>query len=212
MVEFVMNNQDRHKKLSILDYGGGGGQFALVLKSMFPKAEVFIVDMDDNALLDEFRAMNKQIKFSDFDSNKRKFDIIFMNDVFEHVTFPVDLLTKLHSKLNEDGRIFIDTPCHFWLYPLTKIFSRRVHKKLLEGTVSDDHQQIWSKKSFHIATYKARLSIVKFKILSEYTQGAEFYLKNMGIEYGLLKLCGKIFYFLAPLIARNKIMSVLISK
>jgi 2-polyprenyl-3-methyl-5-hydroxy-6-metoxy-1,4-benzoquinol methylase len=208
MALFTMNDADRRKNLSVLDYGGGGGQFALVLKSLFPRTDIFIVDMDNERLLDEFRPLNKQIKFENFEDNTQKFDVIFMNDVFEHVSFPVEVLATLRSKLKDGGRIFIDTPCHFWLYPVTKILSKKIHTKLLNGTVDYDHQQIWSKTSFEVAVKKAGLKIQKFTRLSEYTQGADFYLNNMKIEKGVVRLAGKLFYWLSPYIAQNKIMAV----
>ena len=122
MTLFALNDEDRKKSLKVLDYGGGGGQFSLVLKSLFPKSEVWIVDMNNERLLDEYRPLNKQIKFEEFHASTHKFDVIFLNDVFEHVTFPNEVLSLLRSRLNPKGRIFIDTPCTFWLYPLTKIF------------------------------------------------------------------------------------------
>lgn len=208
MALFALDDSDRQKSLCVLDYGGGGGQFSLVIKSLFPKTIVYIVDMVNEKLLDEFEPLNKQIKFKDFESNSVKFDIIFMNDVFEHVSDPLSVLITLQSKLSERGRIFIDTPCQFWIYPFTRFFSKKIYTKLLKGTVNHDHQQIWSEKSFETVIKKAGLKIVKFSKLSEYTQGANFYLENMGIN-SWLKFIGELFYSLAPYIAKNKIVAVL---
>lgn len=206
MAQFALNDNQRHRKLQILDYGGGGGQFSLVLKSLYPLADSFIVDMQDNILLDVYRPMNQQIKFADFELDARKFDVIFMNDVFEHVSDPIGLLRVLRIKLKEDGYIFIDTPCQFWLYSFTKIISRNIHIKVLRGTVDYDHQQIWSKKSFETALNKSGFKITKYKQLSEYTQGASFYLDNMGIKNIFIRALGYLFVMLSPVIAKNKIM------
>ena len=203
--EFISRNME----MEILDYGGGGGQFALVMKSLYPKSNCTIVDMNDIRLLETYASVNNQIKFADFESSTKKFDFIFMNDVFEHLTFPLETLELLKKKLKPNGKIFIDTPCTFWLYPVTKFFSKRIHAKLLKGTVDADHQQIWSTKSFFTICHKAELSVLRFKKLSEYTQSAEFYLDNMGIKNTILKLFGKIFFRLSPVIARNKIMAVI---
>lgn len=208
---FTLANFDRQKSLCVLDYGGGHGQFALILKSLFPKTETYIVDMVNERLLDEFKPLNKQIKFEDFEENSIRFDYIFMNDVLEHVSEPVNVLNGLREKLNDGGRIFIDTPCQFWLYPLMKILSKKIYTKLLRGTVSYDHQQIWSKNSFYYVIEKAGLRIIKFSFLSEFTYGAEFYLNNMGITNRPIRYIARLFYFLAPFIARNKIMAVVSS-
>jgi 2-polyprenyl-3-methyl-5-hydroxy-6-metoxy-1,4-benzoquinol methylase len=208
MALFALTDDDRQRPLKVLDYGGGGGQFALVAKSLFPLIDVYVVDLDNNKLLDQYRPLNKQIKFEEFEMNSEKFDVIFMNDVFEHVTDPRGVLADLRTRLVPGGRIFIDTPCEFWLYPVTKFFSRKIHTQLLRGTVDADHQQIWTSKSFDTVVHKAELKTVKFVRLSEYTQPASFYLKNMGITNPIVKLAGRVFFSLSPLIARNKIMAI----
>ena len=107
MILYALSNNDRKKNLKVLDYGGGGGQFSLVAKSLFPKLDTYIVDLNDLRLLEAFKPLNKQIKFKDFPLNKTKFDIIFMNDVFEHLTDPISVLKKLKN------RIFLFI-CAFW--------------------------------------------------------------------------------------------------
>lgn len=199
----------RDNEIETLDYGGGGGQFALVFKSLYPKSNCTIVDMVDIRFLEIYAPMSHQIKFVDFENNTKKFDFIFMNDVFEHLTFPLETLELLREKLKPNGKIFIDTPCTFWLYPITKFFSKHIHTKLLKGTVDADHQQIWSTKSFYTICQKAGFSVMSYKRLSEYTQPPEFYLDHMGITNPLLRLLGRIFVRLSPLISRNKIMAVI---
>ena len=209
MTAFCDEYLSRESELDILDYGGGGGQFALIFKSMYPNAKCKLVDMNDYRLLEAYASINDQIKFSEFEDNAAKFDFIFLNDVFEHLTLPRETLEMLRGKLKRNGKIFIDTPCTFWLYPITKFFSKSIHKKLLIGTVDYDHQQIWNTKSFNMIIQQAEFSAIKYKRLSEYTQPPEFYLDNMGIRNPFLRFLGKTFVFLAPLIARNKIMAVL---
>ncbi|HDZ62606.1 MAG TPA: class I SAM-dependent methyltransferase [Nitrospirae bacterium] len=210
MTLFALSDTDRYKELKVLDYGGGGGQFALVLKSLFPLSKVQITDISDVKLLDQFRPLNHQIKFANFKKDETKFDIIFMNDVFEHVSDPLEVLKTLSNKLaDQDSRIFIDTPRQFWIYPITRLFSKKLHIKLLRATVDYDHQQIWSRFSFTHIVGEANLSIVKYLETSQFTQPGDFYLNNMKITNPLMRLIGKIFYRFAPLIARNKIMAVL---
>jgi len=209
MTVFCEEYLSRQSELNILDYGGGGGQFALIFKSMYPKAKCNIVDMNDYRLLEAYAPMNKQIKFSKFEYDAAKFDFIFLNDVFEHLTLPKETLELLRGKLKQNGKVFIDTPCTFWLYPITKFFSKKIHKKLLVGTVDFDHQQIWTTNSFYSISQQTGFSVIKYKRLSEYTQPPEFYLDNMGIKNPFLRFLGKTFVFLAPFIARNKIMAVL---
>ncbi len=209
MVKFIMDESCKGRKLDILDYGGGGGQFALVCKSLFPEANIYITDISDEALLEEWSPLNIQIPFRDFGDDDKKFDYIFLNDVFEHVSDPLSVLKQLSGKLKSGGKMFIDTPKQFWIYPITKLFSRSLYNKVLRGTVSTAHLQIWSKKSFELVVNESNLKIYKYEETSEYTMPPDFYMKNMGIKNPIIKLAGKIFYKNAKMLARNKIVCVL---
>lgn len=209
MIRFAMDESYKGKRLDVLDYGGGGGQFALICRSHFPEANVFITDICDNALLLEWSTYSIQIPFKKFAEDSNKFDVIFMNDVFEHVSNPGFVLRQLATKLKAGGKIFIDTPKQFWIYPLTQLVSKSVYKKVLRGTVSTAHLQIWSRKSFELVVRESGLRIDKYAELSEYTMPADFYMKNMGISGPLLRLVARVFYGNAKWIAKNKIVSVL---
>ena len=210
MINYTIPKSQKNKKIKILDYGGGSGQFAKVCKMIYPSSEIYITDLYDEKLLEDFKKYNNQIKFNKFENNDVKFDFIFLNDVFEHLSNPIKVLKLLKQKLkSEDSKIFIDTPKIFWIYDFFSNLNTGIYKKILKGTIDQDHQQIWSKKSFHLAIEKSDLKVEKYKELTEFTQPAAFYLDAMKIENFLTRIMGKIFYFLAPIIARNKIISVL---
>lgn len=212
MIRFAMDESFKGRKLDILDYGGGGGQFALVCKSHFPEANVFITDIADEALLEEWSASNNQIPFGRFADDDTKFDLIFMNDVFEHVSDPASVLRQLAGKLKPGGKLFIDTPKQFWIYPVTKLVSKSLYTKVLRGTVSTAHLQIWTKESFELVVRECGLRVDKYEETSEYTMPADFYMNTMGISNPLLRIAGRVFYGNAKRIAKNKIVSVLSSR
>lgn len=209
MLEFIVDESFRNKKFDVLDYGGGGGQFALVCKSLFPQAAVYITDISDEALLDEWAPANKQIRFKEFEDDETKFDLIFLNDVFEHVSDPISILKTLAGKMKDSGSIFIDTPKQFWVYPVARTLSKSLYTKLLRGTVSNFHLQIWSKDSFERVVDASGLKIAKYVVTSEYTMPASYYFKHMGISNPVVKFCGNLLYRNARHLAKNKIMCVL---
>lgn len=209
MLRFAVPADQRGRKLDVLDYGGGGGQFALVCRSHFPEATVYITDISDEALLDEWRSLNRQIPFGKFARDATRFDVIFLNDVFEHVSDPVGVLTQLAAKLKTGGRIFVDTPKQFWIYPAAKMLSGSLYTKILRGTVTTFHLQIWSRSAFEKVADQAGLNIEKYHETSEYTMPAAFYLKNMGITNPILRAGGSLFYRNAKYLAKNKIMALL---
>ena len=212
MVRFTMDESCKGRTLDILDYGGGGGQFALVCKSHFPESNIFITDISDESLLKEWSDLNFQIPFRAFDGDDKKFDFIFLNDVFEHVSDPLFVLKQLKGKLKDGGKLFIDTPKQFWIYPFTKLLSKALYTKVLRGTVSAAHLQIWSKKAFELVVKESDLKIHTYKETSEYTMPADFYMKNMGIDSPILRIAGRVFYRNANWLAKNKIVCVLSRK
>ncbi len=210
MINYTIPNTKKNEKINILDYGGGSGQFAHICKKIFPNSDVYITDLYNEKLLDEFKKYNIQIKFKEFEKNNIKFDFIFLNDVFEHLSNPVKVLKLLKQKLkSKNSKIFIDTPKIFWIYNFFSYINLNIYRKILNGTIDQDHQQIWTKQSFNLAIKKSELKVEKYKELTEFTQNAAFYLDSMKIKSKLIRFLGSIFYFLAPIIARNKIISVL---
>jgi 2-polyprenyl-3-methyl-5-hydroxy-6-metoxy-1,4-benzoquinol methylase len=189
--------------------GAAGGQFAMVFKSHFPESTVYITDINDTSLLATWGPIQRHIPFADFDEDETKFDVIFLNDVFEHVNDPLGILKQLAQKLKDGGKIFIDTPKQFWIYPVTKAISKSLYQKVLTGTVSKAHLQIWTKQSFQLVVEKSGCSIDKHKEISEYTMPPEYYLRCMGIRNPFIKALGHLFYRNASWLAKNKIICVL---
>jgi 2-polyprenyl-3-methyl-5-hydroxy-6-metoxy-1,4-benzoquinol methylase len=200
------------RKIRVLDYGGGGGQFAFVVRSVLPLAEVYIVDINDHALIEQYSPLNRQIKWKDFEGDETLFDFIFLNDVFEHVNDPEGVLKNLSKKLAPGGKLFIDTPKQFWLYPVLRRVNKGLYSKLLKGTVSRAHLQIWTKKSFAYVVDEAGLKLEKYEELSEFTLKPHVYLDKMGIKNRLTLWLGNKFYENAKLLAKNKIQALVIRK
>jgi 2-polyprenyl-3-methyl-5-hydroxy-6-metoxy-1,4-benzoquinol methylase len=209
IVLFVLGESQKGREFKVLDYGAGGGQFALVCKSLFPQAAVFTTDLSDESLLDEWKPLNSQIPFRLFADDPTQYDAIFLNDVLEHVSDPSDVLRQLKGKLNTNGVIFVDTPKQFWLYPVIRFLSKTLYTKLLWATVHESHLQLWTKRSFMHALQHAGLRPRTYLETCEFTMPADYYLDNMGIRDYALRLLGRLFYRFARYLANNKIFAVL---
>tara|TARA_B100001057_G_C22734377_1_gene905175 strand:- start:113 stop:958 length:846 start_codon:yes stop_codon:yes gene_type:complete len=211
IITFAVEDETQ-RNYKVLDYGGASGQFALIFKSFFPKSNVYITDINDRSLFEEYKPLNNQIKYKEFISDDNKFDFIFLNDVYEHVEDPIELISLLEKKLEDNGKIFIDTPRQFWIYPLFKFFNSNLYKKILKGTVSRAHLQIWTDHSFQLSLNNTNLKISKKKYFTELTQDTEYYLRGMGIRNKLLK---KIILFFTAIFLfsfKNKIIAILSKK
>lgn len=196
--------------VKILDYGAGAGQFATICKSFIPWCKVYSVDIINYGLLNEYRPFTTQIEWGNFENDETLFDYIFLNDVFEHINDSRSTLEILAKKLKPSGKLFIDTPKQFWLYPMLRFSSKSLYGKLLKGTVSIAHLQIWSRKSFFSIVNQSGFRIEKYLELSEFSMQPNIYLKNMGINNIFLVYLGNLFYRGAKLVAKNKIMCLLV--
>lgn len=87
-----------------------------------------------------------QIPFADFGDDGRKFDFIFLNDVFEHVADPLFVLKQLSGKLRSTGKLFVYTPKQFWIYPIAQLVSKPLYLKVLKGTVFPQKRKMAGRK------------------------------------------------------------------
>lgn len=115
-VEFIKNNIfDTNKILNVLEVGPGKCHLHDNFKEKFDCKSYSAVETDKNlhSLIN-----NKNIKiFHSLEEIKsQKFDLIILSHVLEHILFPRKFLDKIHSLLNDDGKIFIDIPCLDYKY------------------------------------------------------------------------------------------------
>jgi len=100
----------------ILDIGCFVGTYLTVMKTLFPKAELYCIDLFDIHLT---KGMTGRLKITKHVGDiqeieipfKKKFDVIILTEVIEHLHYnPVDTLIKLRKALKPSGRIYITTP------------------------------------------------------------------------------------------------------
>ncbi len=163
---------------SVLDYGSGIGNFLNVCRRFNPN-EVLGVELNSRA-----RAIANQRGFkvvaNILELKDKKFDIIYMNDVIEHLRNPLQELLTLSMYLKEGGYIFVVTmnlwslkhwflrerwelitdPTHFYF------FHRKSLTNLLKQTgVFEDPMdcRIWVKFSHH-NLFRSALQFVLVKL------------------------------------------------
>ncbi|HVG42632.1 MAG TPA: class I SAM-dependent methyltransferase [Chitinophagaceae bacterium] len=97
----------KNEKINILDWGAGLGHFCLVAKKM-GNVNVYAYDFSNekNRHLEEAGIIVKNEQELDL----KFFHFINIDQVLEHVSDPVGLLTGCTKYLREDGIIFISTP------------------------------------------------------------------------------------------------------
>ena len=95
------------KNKNILDFGCGYGDFLMNLKNY---KSLSGVELRKDCINHIRRKFNKINISNDIDSLNKKFDVITMFHVLEHLPHQVDILKDLKSKLNKKGKIIIEVP------------------------------------------------------------------------------------------------------
>jgi SAM-dependent methyltransferase len=154
-------------KLAALDVGGGAGWLLTTAKAVEPRlTETTVVDLDADA---EARARAAGHDFflgpvESYETDK-KFDVIFLLNLIEHVADPVAVLTRMRGLLAPGGVIFVKTPNH------DSLDARLFQHRSWGGLHAPRHWVIFSPESFGQAARKAHLNVRSLKL----TQGAPFW-------------------------------------
>ncbi len=154
-------------EISVLDIGGGTGWMPDVLKKTDDRINFTqIVDIDEKAK--NIAEGNGHSYFEgtiETFNNDKKFHLILMLNLIEHVADPVSVLQKAQALLAPGGIIVIKTPN-------TDSWDARLYKKSYWGGLHcPRHWVIFSEKSFRLLLQSTSLKIKKLK----YTQGAPFW-------------------------------------
>ena len=97
----------------VLDFGCGAGHTLIKLQLEHPKWELFGFDISTNKEVKQVG--NVTIYYDDFarmesDFEPNSFDIIYLNNVLEHVHDPHDTLTRLRALLKPGSEMIIEIP------------------------------------------------------------------------------------------------------
>lgn len=155
------------QQINVLDVGGGTGWILDVLKKTDKRIEhTQVVDIDEKAK--SIAEKNGHAYFEgtieSFNTDKR-FHLILMLNLIEHVAEPLAVLQKAESLLTPGGMIVIKTPN-------TNSWDARLFKRSYWGGLHcPRHWVIFSEKSFRLLLQSTSLKINKLK----YTQGAPFW-------------------------------------
>ncbi|MDP3897354.1 MAG: class I SAM-dependent methyltransferase [Mesorhizobium sp.] len=154
--------------LSVLDIGGGTGWLADQVKAADPRfRSSTIVDIDPGARDVALQAGHAYFlgRFEEFDAAGRRFDLILMLNLIEHVPDPRAVLAKAASLLTPNGLIWIKTP------NFDSLDARLFRHRSWAGYHTPRHFVIFRRESLERIGREAGLEVAGF----EYTQGAPFW-------------------------------------
>ena len=155
------------KELAALDVGGGTGWLLSLAREVEPRlTHTAVVDIDAKAK-PEAEALGHDFhlgRIEGFESG-RKFDLILLLNLIEHVDDPVAVLAKMRSLLAPGGRILVKTPNH------DSLDSRLFRNRSWGGLHAPRHWVLFTPESFARAAGSAGLAVERTSL----TQGAPFW-------------------------------------
>ena len=160
-----------NKKKLILDYGCGDGKFL----KLFHQDNYRIYGADLNSPIIQ-KMKNENLKVYTYDEISKinkKFDLIYLRDVFEHSTNPKLLLNTLFSLCKIDGCIVLDGPIE-QNFSLTNIFiDLNKHLKKLLNLNQDNNLP------YHTVLY-SKNQLIKFVVQTNKFTNKEYKIYETG--------------------------------
>ena len=194
LINFIFNlKKFFHKKKDILDYGCGSGELAIALSHYYKNKNIFTADVFklDKKFIPKIK---KHYLINKLELKSKKFDIILMRHVFEHIFDLNNFIKGIKKNLkNKDSNLIIEVPNidSFW---------KKIMKERWPGYFYPFHYYVFSKQFL-----KEYLSKNDFKVISEKNLEPAIigsYLLTFGINKSICKLLSLIFYPLQFLISK----------
>lgn len=169
ILQEVISKQIKKKEdLNILDFGSGTGINVDLLQKY---GEVYIYEPNEYA--NKFLNSNfKNVIFTEAALNNisKKFDLIVLTDVLEHIESPISSLKKIRSLLKEGGKVIITVPAHNYLFSKKDSdlqHFRRYSKKSLKNNLVNANLKLdyFSYYNFFLSPLIIPMTLI-FKILN----------------------------------------------
>ena len=152
------------KDIFILEFGAGWGFWSKYAQ-------------DNNFNVSAFEVSKKRIEFmqknkiqieSNIDNSKYKYDLIYSEETFEHISDPRDTIIRLSGLLKNGGYFLLR-------FPSTFLFKLKLNKKYIP--TSDcahplEHINLFNKKSFNFMLEDTDLEIISFKSKFSFSFGS----------------------------------------
>ncbi len=136
---------------SILEIGCSSGAFGKLIKNERPGTVVWGIEPDEESAKKALKNLDHVIcsTFStELEELKgKKFDVICMNDVLEHMVNPDTVLLDCKSFLSPNGMIVASIPNILHFYNITQILLHQDWKYEDSGIMDNTHLRFFTKKS-----------------------------------------------------------------
>lgn len=111
----------------------------------------------------------------------RKFDVVLMADILEHLPFPGTLLNAVHGLLEDDGVIIISLPNSGWVDMVNKILNQD-WTLMTNGHFDHTHMRFFCRENVRSLLQSAGYEILKLQPLKS-QEDAPKYVEGMSLKF-----------------------------
>ena len=182
-VEFMTNI----KQMKILDWGAGTGEFCSIAKSLEHKP--FAYEFSEERIKTMNRLGIEVINEADLEENY--FDFINIDQVLEHLSWPLGELKKIARYLKNDGVIFVSTPNCLSIEKL--LINNSLTKKTFEQISPHQHINAFNNKTLRYLCESAGMVLLYMPFIKALFDGK---LEKKWVMKNYLKLFFATSFFL----------------
>jgi len=154
------------KGLNLFEVGIGACECMLAAKEM--GYNTFGIDVIERHVTDGQKKYDLDLQTADFNEfeSEKKWDIIIMGDVIEHVSDPIAALKKAEKMLNDDGALWVSTPNFESAFSITVGHDDAMKRQQY-------HLNYFSRDSFYMILEQCGLVPVDYKVSAHYNGSME---------------------------------------
>jgi len=157
--ELLKNNRIKGKK--ILDFGCGSN-FSQITKRYKDAKEIVLIDrVGNNFTKNNLKFINYKNNIKNIDKflNNKKFDIIILSAVIEHLEHPEKILKYLKKFLNPSGYFFLTAPSKKSKF-LIEFLAFKL--KIINAALVREHKRYYDLHEYKKLSKKSSCKILKF--------------------------------------------------
>lgn len=140
------------KRINTLEIGAGWGYWAKCAKKNMLNVSV----VEISKIRRKYLKQNKIKTFMHLDEIKEKFDLIYSDQTFEHLTYPLKYLRKINKLLNPGGIVYLKVPPGIYIKKkLNKYYNFRE-----DEIIPLEHINVFNRKVNRIIAEKVGLNYI----------------------------------------------------